>query len=304
MTIQTIQITWFRYQLLTMLAAVLLASCGKVYDQNGFDWEEDLPLSDSVFNREIQILNLGDRLPAGHEPMDNEDPLFFSLEKITTVHIGYKATDRWDIAFSGLYRHEISANNGERPGFGYGSTAIGGLLVLDSAYSEVTSIPDDGRFVAPGRAGLAGMETGPNSTGGYAFYTFFDNIFRPDKIFYLDSQDPDLASDANRYLHMIYCLSENFVKAFPGEYGSYKYKPTPKTILIRTAAGNYAKLEMQSIYKNTMDPMEMRRGTDKPVPYFGLRYMVVKGSEKRFGFVERNKKLTINMTTKVHTITP
>lgn len=284
-----------------LTAALFFISCGKVYELNGFDWEPELPLSDSVFNRDIQVLNLGDRLPEGHKPLDGEDPLFFSLEKISTVHIGYKATQRWDIAFSGMSRVGITSNNGSRSGIGYGSSGIGGILILDSGYSAVTTVPDDSRFIIPGDIGLGGMGDMMN-TEGYAFYTFFDNIFRPDKIALLESNDPVVAADANRYLHMIYCFSEDFAKTFPGEYGSNKVKATPRTMIIRTAAGNYAKLEMQSLYKGVMNPMEMRRGTDKPQPFPSFRYMVIKAGEKRFGFVARSNKLTINMTTGQRTV--
>jgi hypothetical protein len=287
--------------ILGLMATFLFISCGKVYDLNGFDYEPDLPLSDTVFNREIQVLNLGDRLPAGHQPLDGEDPLFFSLEKITTVHVGYKATQRWDLAFSGMSRVGLSANNGSRAGIGYGSSGIGGILILDSAYSAVTAVPEDGRFMAPGNIGLGGMGD-MMSTDGYAFYTFFDNIFRPDKTANLESNDLAVAAEANRYLHMIYCFSEEFVKTFPNEYGRNKLKPTPRTIIIRTAAGNYAKLEMQSLYKNVMSSMDMRRGTDKPLPFPSFRYMVIKADERRFGFVARKKKLTVNMSTGVRTI--
>src|SRR3954470_18250921 len=101
------------------VAIILCTSCGKVYDLNGSDWEADVPPSDSVFNREIQILDLGANLPAGHEPLDAEDPMFFSLERFTSIGIGYKSTERWDISFSGPSRSNISANNGTRSGFGY-----------------------------------------------------------------------------------------------------------------------------------------------------------------------------------------
>lgn len=273
-----------------------LASCGEVYDLNGFDWEPDLPPSDSVFNREIQILDFGSgNLKEGHRPLGLEDPMYFSLEKISSVHLGYKSTARWDVSFSGMYRSEISCNN-KASQLPYSGTGEGGILVIDEPYSEVINIPDDTKFKHPGRVGISGFES-QFWPGGYAFYTFFDNIFRPDKISNLYHSDPLIASDANRYLHMVYCLSEDFAKAFPSSYGEAKYKPVPVTILIRTAAGNYAKLEMQSFYKSTLNPLEMRRGSDKPIPYFSFKYMVVKKAEKRFGFVARKSPLKINMST-------
>lgn len=280
-----------------MTIMLLLQSCGKTYDLNGFDWEPDLPLSDSVFNREIQVLDLGiNNIPEGHRPVDSEDPLFFSLEKFNSIHVGYKSTERWDLAFSGLYRSSLSCNNGSRQGLGYGTNAQGGIMLVDSAFSEVTTVPDDSQFTFPGNIGLAlfgDAITGP----GHVYYTFFGNIFRPDKMANLDSNDPAVSADANRYLHMMYCLSEDFAKAFPGEYGPNKIKVKPVTIIIRTAKGNYAKLETQSMYKGVMNPMDMYRGTERPLPYYSFRYMVIKADEKRFGFTERKKKLTVNFTT-------
>ena len=40
------------------------------------------------------------------------------------------------------------------------------------------------------------------------------------------------------------------------------------------------------------------------LPYYSFRYMVVKADERRFGFVKRNSDLSINLTTKKHTVTP
>lgn len=280
----------FRNILFFCLVIAALSSCGKINDLNGFDWEEEAPLSDSVFNREIQILDLGvNNIPEGHRPVDGEDPLYFSLEKFSSVHLGYKTTERWDLAFLGMYRTTITSNNGSRQGLGYGSSAIGGMLVLDSAYSEVTTIPDDSRFVYPGGAGLGYAEVfGGYVPGGHIYYTFFSTIH--------PNIEPGMEIF---YQHMMYCLSEDFAARFPGPSSAGH---GPKTILIRTAAGNYAKLETQSYYKGVMDPMLMRRGTEYPIPYISFRYMVVPAGEKRFGFVERRKKLTVNLTTGERTV--
>lgn len=269
-----------------LITILFFISCGKVYDLNGFDWEPDLPPSDSVYNREIRILDLGpDNVPEGHRPLDGSDPLYFSLEKFSSVHLGYKTTERWDIAFSGMYRTSISCNNGTKQGLGYGSSARGGILVYDSAYSEVTTVPDDNEFVYPGNVGLAYAEVyGGVVPGGHVWYTFFDYL-NPDR-------EPGME---HLYQHMMYPVSEDFAKVFPNAAATVK---GPKTIIIRTASGNYVKMETQSYYKGVLDPLKMRRGTDMPIPYISFRYMIIKAEEKRFGFVERHPKMTVNMTTK------
>lgn len=269
--------------------AVLVCSCGKVYDLNGTDWEADTPPSDSAFNREVQILDLGAHLPAGHQPADAEDPLFFSLEKFSSVGIGYRSTDRWDLAFSDMSRSTISANNGTKAGFGYGTSAIGGMVVLDSAFSEVTTIPDDSQFKYPGATGLddQGAFGAPL---GHVVYTFEGNFLRPDIMKDIDNPDVAIQVQVNKYRHMMYCLSEDMVKAFKN------VRPLrPRTIIIKTAKGNYAKVETQSMYQGIMDPMLMKRDPAIKMPVYSFRYVLAKASERRFGFMINRTKLTVKL---------
>lgn len=279
---------------LLLLSTIFLISCGEIYDLNGVDWEPDVPPSDSVFSREITLLNLGDNLPAGHAPLDASDPLFFSLEKFNSVHQAYKTTDRWDMAFFGNSRSEIQGSNGRMPGFGYGSSSVGGVILTDSAYSKINTIPDDSQFKTPGRSGLDAIgEFGEPM--GHVAYTFFGNMFRPDKVVgYLDNTYPlEVQLEAAKYAHMIYALSEDFVKAYPVTTRGDSTKC--RTLLIKTAAGNYAKVEMLSYYKNTLDPKEMNRGKGYAI---SMRYMVVKADEKRFGFTPRRKPMVVNLSTR------
>lgn len=284
----------FKNSLLLLVLSALFSSCGEIYDLNGVDWEPDVPPSDSVFSREILVLNIGDNLPPGHEPLDASDPLFFSLEKFNSVHQAYRTTDRWDLALHGNSRSEIQGNNGRMPGFGYGSSSIGGVILTDSAYSKINTIPDDSQFQTPGRSGLDAIgEFG--APMGHVAYTFFGNRFRPEKVIgYLDFTYPlEVQTEAAKYAHMMYALSEDFAKKFPvttlGD--STKFR----TLLIKTAAGNYAKVEILSYYKNTIDPMEMNRGKGYAI---SLKYMLVKADEKRFGFTPRRKAMTVNLSTR------
>lgn len=236
---------------------------------------------------------MGDNLPQGHTPLDPTDPLYFSLEKFATVHLAYKTTDRWDLAFFGNSRSEIAGNHGRMPGHGYGSSAIGGMMVTDSAYSSVTSIPDDSQFTTPGRSGLddIGFFGAPM---GHVAYTFFGNIFRPEKVVgYLDFTYPiEVQNEAARYAHMMYALSENFVKKYPVSTNGDSTRC--RTLFIKTARGNYAKVEILSYYRNALDPSDMNRGKGYAISF---RYMVVKADEKRFGFTPRRKPLQVNFTT-------
>jgi len=269
--------------------AAMLFSCGKVYDLNGLDWEADTPPSDSVFNREIQILDLGANLPEGHQPVDDEDPMFFSLERFSSVGIGYRSTERWDIAFSGSFRSNITANNGAKSGFGYGTSAIGGIVVLDSAFDEVTQIPDDSQFKIPGQTGLD--DQGAFGTPlGHVVYTFEGNFLRPDIMKDIDNPDPAVKAHVNQYVHMMYCLSQEMVKTFKDVR-----QLRPRTIIIKTAKGNYAKMETQSMYEGILDPMQMRRAQSIKMPAYSFRYVLAKKEERRFGFMVNRPKMTVKL---------
>lgn len=274
-------------------AITLFASCGEIYDLNGFDWEPDIPPSDSVFNREIQILDWGpDNVPEGHFGEDNSDPMLFSLEKFSSVHGAYKTSTRWDLTLGAFWT--LIANNGSVPGYGYGSPAVGGIVLLDSAFSEVTSAPNDNDFRIVGGYGLnEAFGSGP----GYFIYTGFGNPFWPQMIEWADSNDEQKAILGNLYKHMLYPFSEAVSTAFPES----NYKMEPKTLIFRTANGNYAKLEVQSFYKGIMDPREMKRG-NYGTNYMSFRYMVIRADERRFGFVARRPSLTIDMTNKTVTV--
>ncbi|SFN32207.1 hypothetical protein SAMN05428949_2415 [Chitinophaga sp. YR627] len=272
-----------------MVAVVLCSACGKVYDLNGVDWEADVPPSDSVFNREIQILNLGAHLPDGHQPLDDTDPMFFSLERFGSIGIGYRSTDRWDLAFSGMARANITANNGAKSGFGYGTSAVGGLVVLDAAFDDVTEIPDDSQFKYPGQTGLDDQGAFGQPLG-HVVYTFEGNFLRPDIMKDIDNPDPAIQVQVNKYRHMIYCLSQETVKTFKSVRTL-----RPRTIIIKTAKGNYAKMETQSLYDGIMDAMQMRRDKGIKMPVYSFRYVLAKAGEKRFGFMVNRPKITVTL---------
>lgn len=288
---------------LVACALLTLASCGEVYDLNGFDWEPETPLNDSVFNREITILNLqpygsvgGSQQPSDRSPFDSEQlSSLFSLERFMSIHPAYKVSERWDLSLGGL--GDIVGNNGAARGPGYGSSAIGGLAVLDTFYSKVMEVPADIRIQEPGSGGLDAQGTFSQSIG-MVVYTYGGNFIRPDKVVNLDSPDPELAHEANMYAHMMYALSEDLIRTFPNAKDvSGRFPLRPRAMIVRTARGNYAKVELLSFYQDILDPELMRRGLDgNVVGFVSFRYMVIKADELRFGFVERRPPMTIDMS--------
>lgn len=290
------------FRLITLVAVSvmvsLLASCGDIYDLNAFEWEPETPLNDSVFNREIYVHNLalqGMEDVTG-QPPDYLDPLLFSLERFRIIHPGYKISDRWDLALGGSFGVSISGNNGSRRGVGYGSSSIGGYDILDTLYSQVEDLPSDLNIAEPGMSTLDAQGAAGSGVAPFV-YTFGGNFIRPDKVVNLGSQDPELAHEAYMYAHMIYALSEDLLKAFPDAQNVQRAGPLrPRTLIVRTARGNYAKLEFLSYYKDTLDPKEMKRDQrNSPFGYFSFRYILIKADEARFGFVKRRPSMTIDL---------
>ncbi|PVH24555.1 hypothetical protein DC487_13555 [Sphingobacterium corticibacter] len=282
-------------------------SCGEIYDLNAFIWEPEIPLNDSVFNREIYVHNLaleGIESVTG-QPPDYLDPILFSLERFSIVHPGYKISDRWDISMGGSFGVTVSGNNGARRGLGYGSSSIGGYALLDSMYSQIQDLPATMNIMEPGLASLDAQGAAGSGVGPFV-YTFGGNFIRPDKVVNLGSQDPVLAHEAFMYSHMIYALSEDLVTAFPNALDARRSaKLRPRTLIVRTAKGNFAKLEFLSYYKDTLDPKEMKRDQrNTPFGYFSFRYILIKADEARFGFVKRRPAMTIDVSRKTTTVHP
>ncbi|MFD2599272.1 HmuY family protein [Sphingobacterium corticis] len=285
--------------------AGMLNSCGEIYDLNAFVWEPEIPLNDSVFNREIYVHNLALDGVEGltGQPPDYLDPILFSLERFSVVHPGYKISDRWDLGMGGSFGVSISGNNGSRRGLGYGSSSVGGYALMDTAYSQVQDLPTSMTIMEPGLTSLDAQGAAGSGMGPFA-YTFGGNFIRPDKVVNLGSQDPVLAHEAFMYSHLIYALSEDLIKSFPTAQNAQRAGLLrPRTLIVRTARGNFAKLEFLSYYKDTIDPKNMKRDQrNTPFGYFSFRYILIKADEVRFGFVKRRPSMTVDVSRKKTTV--
>ncbi|MDR2283315.1 MAG: HmuY family protein, partial [Sphingobacterium sp.] len=165
----------------------------------------------------------------------------------------------------------------------------------EAFYDDVTEVPEEHLFQTPGYSGLD--DQGEFGTPmGQAVYTFFGNFLRES----LGQDDPE-----QQYWHMVYPLNKQVLQSFPNASSRHDGTPLrPRTLVIKTASGNYAKIEVQSYYKDILDPLKMIRHHDTPAGCISFRYIVIKAADRRFGFVERGKKMTINMTTRRTNIAP
>ncbi|MGO3161928.1 HmuY family protein [Sphingobacterium sp. JB170] len=244
-----------------LLSIATLSSCDK---ESGVPEPEPAPpVDESIFNKLITVTNLGGELPAGHEPMANQDPIYYSLENQTTVNTAYTQTARWDISFNGVYRSFAGGNNGtDVSNLGYRGPGKGGILILEKAFDDVVDIPGDAQFRTG--SGIFGTDdAGAFGSGvGYYCYDFAGTIFNDGSF---------------EYQHIAYCLADT-ATLYKG--AANERKLPPRTLVVRTARGNYAKIKMISLYKDQTDPSEWRR--DSPHVYYTFEYVLAKAGSTKF----------------------
>lgn len=217
------------------LAAVCLAACSKSNDAAP-EKEDPGTVSTGVY----AIVNLAaDTLATS---AGDAKPLYYSLEQKKVVPESERYTTNWDICFTSIYNSSVYANNGKAKGTpGYGGPGNGAVyLVVDrkfdhsygydtthfkpnvlpiplnlfeQAFHVVKTVPvADEAFNTKDAVSLDHFQ---GSLDGWGYYDFYGSLFpgNPKKS------------------HIVYTL--------------------PRTMIIRTANGRYAKITIQSIYKDS-----------------------------------------------------
>lgn len=184
--------------------------------------------------------------------------VLFSLENKVEQPLTFAKTSLWDISFSGLYNSFLSGNNNTNTlNTGYQGPGKGGIIVVEKSFEEVTTVPSDTEF-----------KTGKGLVGTDAAGAFGDGIG-----WYLYDFGGTLVGDGtDQKQHVAYALGS------PLKLVSGVTLPA-RTIIIRTANGNYAKVKMISCYKDLFTASLWFK--DSPHMYFTFEYVLVpKGSTK------------------------
>lgn len=185
--------------------------------------------------------------------------VFFSLESKANIDLEYARSNRWDLAFGGLFNSFLSGNNGANTAnFGYGTTSAGGILILEQAFDDVVDIPADADFKTG--ADLIGTDDAGDYGAGTGWYLYDFNGTRMGDGSY-DTQ------------HVAYAMSNSLTL-------NSGATTTPRTIVVRTAKGNYAKLRILSCYKDAFTIGEWSR--DVPHMYFTFEYVLVPAGSTAF----------------------
>lgn len=266
-----------KWSLLAVIALIFMTSCSKNEDSEEKPLPELTPITVTQ-SGEYTVTDLpGDitTTMGGKKITDTGDfsTVYYSLEDGRVVPKEYADTDKWDIAFSGIYNSTIWANNGsvkyESGGSnpGYGSPARGMYYIvvdtevdakyyntktlkpkqipipftyLDEAFNKIKEVPvDDSKFEFYESLGLDHFL---GSGDGYAYYDFYG----------------EMASNNPKKAHVVYNLARPFI--------------------IKTAKGNYAKVILYSFYKGKPENPDR----DNEAPYLSFKYTILKDGTKDF----------------------
>lgn len=185
--------------------------------------------------------------------------VYYSLETNKGIPETHRQTRNWDIAFSNIFNSHVSGNNGvNNTNFGYGNNATGGILIVEKAFDEVTEVPADAEFKVIGDA--IGMDqNGDEGNGvGWLLYDFYGRLVREHAI---------------QNEHVAYALGSGLTLK------SGKVIK-PRTLIVRTAKGNYAKIRPVSMYKGLYTSDKWFK--DSPHVFISFDYVLVPKGSKTF----------------------
>ncbi len=240
---------------------VLFIGCGKDNPTLEPEPEEEEPIEDTTPTDESMFYKLhrvesfaGDTEYDG--PVDgNRATIYFSLESKKGIPDLYQKSNLWDMSFIGIANSGIVANNGKNlKSPGYGSSGVGMIYITDKPFDEVIDIPADNLF----KIGAGLDENGTFGDGlGWALY---------------DWGGEQVADGNYEKQHVAYALG-NPLTLNSG-------RTIVRTLIVKTAKGNYGKVKMISLYKDAFTPDKMFRKTQ--YPYFTFEYVLVPAGSTKF----------------------
>ncbi|WP_343559117.1 HmuY family protein [Sphingobacterium sp.] len=211
----------------------------------------------SLFNKLIQVRNFAGT--AKNDGNNAAPTVYYSLETNKGILETHRQTRNWDIAFSNIFNSHVSGNNGtNNTNFGYGNNATGGILIVEKAFDEVIEIPADSQFKLIGDA--IGMDqNGDEGNGmGWLLYDFYGKLVR----------DHTIQNE-----HVAYALG-NGLTLKSGKVIK------PRTLIVRTAKGNYAKIKPVSMYKDLYTSDKWFK--DSPHVFISFDYVLVPKGSRTF----------------------
>ncbi|WP_163410171.1 HmuY family protein [Flavobacterium ajazii] len=247
----------FKALLLSFFSILFLTSCSSDSGNPESGTDDDTPSTATNYHKLLRVENFGYTLADGDNYAE-KSILYYSLVDNKEITADYRKTTRWDLAFSDLYSSFISGNNGSNSGnLGAGTAAIGGVYIVEQNFDDVIDVPNDNVFQTG--KGIYGNDINGDLASGTGWYLYdFDGILVRDGAY--DNK------------HIAYALGEPLLLKSGKTVGA-------RTLILKTAKGDYAKIKMISVYKNIFKREDFTRTA--PKMYFTFEYVLVpKGSTK------------------------
>ena len=237
------------------LVILLFMSCSKSEDPE----PEVPPESETVPYYKLQRVENFAVETDDANPTANKPPAYFSLENKKEILATFAKTARWDVSFSGLYNSFLAGNNGtDATNLGYGGSGTGAILILEKSFEEVTDVPAAALFKTKGT--LIGTDSNGDFGEGIGWYLY-------------DFGGSTVGDASANKQHVAYALGNGITL-------SNGTQLKPRTIVVRTAKGNYAKIRMISCYQNAFTPASWYRNT--PHMFFTFEYVLVPKERTQF----------------------
>ncbi len=221
--------------------------------------DPDPPGETLPYYKLLRVENMPTGTTDASAPLDSRPPVFFKLGTNEIIDAKYSKTNRWDVSFGGMFNCYISGNNGKNgTNHGFMGPGIGGITIVDKHFDQVTDIPDDSRFQT------AADVFGSDAAGNYGDKTGW---------FLYDFSGVIVSDGRANKQHVAYALGEPLT-LWNGNVVQ------PRTLVVKTARGDYAKIKMISCYKGLYSPDLWFM--DSPFIYFTFEYVLAPAGSKKF----------------------
>lgn len=238
----------FKYVLAAGLLIGTLGSCSKSKDDEPtVTYDDDhTPIDENMLNKVILAKNIGVESNSSNSTLITK--VLFSLEKNQLIDLTKDKSNRWDISVGSTFDSFIGGNNGkDAKNLAAGGSGIGGVICLKKPFNEVIDIPKDADFQTGSH--LIGTDDLGDLGAGIGYYIYdFDGKIKGD------------GSEEKK--HVAYAMPED------------------RTIVVKTAKGNYAKIQVLSLYKDLMNPADWKRNS--PHTFLTFNYMLAKAGSTKF----------------------
>lgn len=242
---------------LILLLSMLVTACGK--DTVTPDKEDTDSTGSSVPYYKLQRVENLNAETDDNDPTVAKLEILFSLKYKKEQPASYAKTNRWDISLSGLYNSFLSGNNKTNAAnTGYQGPGIGGIAIVTKAFNDVTAIPADATF-ATGKGLIGTDDAGSFGQGiGWYLYDFGGSVVS-------DGRDDKQ--------HVAYAIADSL-------HLSDGTTLSPRTIIVKMANGDYAKLRMISCYRDVYTADAWFK--DTPHMFFTFEYVIVPAGSTKF----------------------